>query len=76
MGGVSITVGEDIEVDVSGVGFMGGFDNRASGPGVPGAPRLRVIGFAMMGGVSVARKPVAGSRKRAVGDGEYRELDG
>jgi DUF1707 SHOCT-like domain/Cell wall-active antibiotics response LiaF, C-terminal len=57
MGGVSITVPEDIEVDVSGIGFMGGFDHRASGPGVPGAPRLKVIGFAMMGGVDVVRKP-------------------
>jgi hypothetical protein len=54
---------------------MGGFDNRASGPGVPGAPRLRVNGFAMMGGVSVVRKPAAGGGKRAVGDAERPELD-
>ena len=32
MGGVDIMVGEDVEVDVSGVGIMGGFDHRASGP--------------------------------------------
>ncbi len=75
MGGVSITVPDDIEVDVSGIGFMGGFDHRASGPGVPGAPRLRVIGFAMMGGVDVARKPTK-KRKKGVpvkpGEGEKR----
>jgi hypothetical protein len=57
MGGVSITVPEDMDVDVSGIGFMGGFDHRASGPGAPGAPRLRVVGFAMMGGVEVKRRP-------------------
>jgi hypothetical protein len=57
MGGVSITVPEDMTVDVSGIGFMGGFDHRASGPGAPGAPHLRVVGFAMMGGVDVKRRP-------------------
>lgn len=59
LGGVSIVVGEDIEVDVSGFGFMGGFDDRATGPGIPGAPRLRVTGFAFMGGVDVRRGPPA-----------------
>ena len=62
MGGVSITVSEDIAVDVSGIGIMGGFDHRASGPGAPGAPRLRVVGFALMGGVDVQRKPARPSR--------------
>lgn len=57
MGGVSIIVGDDIDLDVSGFGFMGGFDHRAGGPGTPGAPRVRVTGFALMGGVDVRRKP-------------------
>lgn len=57
MGGIEITVPEDVDVDVSGVAFMGGFDHNASGPGVPGAPRVRIIGFALMGGVDVRRKP-------------------
>jgi hypothetical protein len=57
MGGVSITVPEDITVDVSGIGFMGGFDHQASGPGAAGAPHLRVVGFAMMGGVEIKRRP-------------------
>ena len=48
---------EDMTVVVSGIGFMGGFDHRASGPGAPGAPHLRVVGFAMMGGVDVKRRP-------------------
>lgn len=68
MGGVSIVVGEDIEVDVSGIGFMGGFDDRATGPGVPGAPRLRVTGFALMGGVEVKRKPAPGRGRPVEGD--------
>jgi hypothetical protein len=57
MGGIEITVPEDVDVDVSGIAFMGGFDHNASGAGVPGAPRVRVIGFALMGGVDVRRKP-------------------
>src|SRR6266516_954615 len=62
MGGVSITVPEDMAVDVSGIGIMGGFDHRASGPGAPGAPHLRVVGFALMGGVDVRRKPARPAR--------------
>jgi len=50
-------VPEDIDVDVSGIACMGGFDHNASGPGVPGAPRVRVVGCAVMGGVEVKRKP-------------------
>jgi hypothetical protein len=57
MGGVSITVPEDMAVDVSGVGIMGGFDHHASGPGAPGAPHLKVVGFALLGGVEVKRRP-------------------
>jgi hypothetical protein len=57
MGGIQITVPDDIDVDVSGFACMGGFDHNASGPGVPGAPRVRVIGCAVMGGVEVKRKP-------------------
>jgi len=75
MGGIEITVPEDVDVDVSGVAFMGGFDHNASGPGVPGAPRLRVLGFALMGGVEVRRKPL---KERDAIDGKRpadRELD-
>ena len=57
MGGVDIMVGDDVDVDVSGFGIMGGFDHRASGPGLPGAPKVRVVGLALMGGVNVRRGP-------------------
>jgi len=76
MGGVSITVPEDMEVDVSGIGFMGGFDHRPSGPGAPGAPRLRVVGFAMMGGVEVKRRPARPSGPAVPGGPGRPELPG
>jgi hypothetical protein len=69
MGGIQITVPEDVDVDVSGIAFMGGFDHNASGPGVPGAPRLRVIGFAMMGGVEVRRKALKKNQRKALEGG-------
>jgi Domain of unknown function (DUF1707)/Cell wall-active antibiotics response 4TMS YvqF len=70
MGGIEITVPEDVEVDVSGMAFMGGFDHNASAPGVPGAPRVRVLGFAFMGGVDVRRKPVKARRAPLEGGGQ------
>ena len=44
-------------VGIVGIGIMGGFDHRASGPGAPGAPRVRVVGCALMGGVDIRRRP-------------------
>ena len=79
MGGVSIIVPDDVDVDVSGIGFMGGFDHRASGPGLPGAPRVKVIGFALMGGVDVRRKPAKrpgnGKPGRGVEADHRRQID-
>ena len=76
MGGIQITVPEDVEVDVSGFAFMGGFDHNASGPGVPGAPRLKVIGFAMMGGVEVRRKPLKKKQREALEGGPQNAVGG
>jgi len=76
MGGVSITVPEDMDVDVSGIGFLGAFDHKASGPGAPGAPRLRVVGFAMMGGVEVKRRPADPARPGVPGGPARPELPG
>jgi len=63
MGGVEITVPDGLTVQVDGVGIFGGFDQRAEGPGLPGAPLLRVKGAAVFGGVEVKRKP----RRKAIG---------
>jgi hypothetical protein len=67
MGGIEIIVDDDVEVDVSGIGFMGAFEHGASGPGLPGAPLVRVTGFAFMGGVEVRRKPLLGKGKLRAG---------
>ncbi len=57
MGGVEITVPEGLTVLVDGVGIFGGFDQKAEGPGQPGAPVLRIKGAAFFGGVEVKRTP-------------------
>ncbi|MGW5345378.1 DUF1707 SHOCT-like domain-containing protein [Streptomyces sp. HUAS TT3] len=58
MGGVEIIVPPDVELDVRGVGIMGGFDQKgAAGPPAPGAPRVVVTGLAFWGGVEVKVKP-------------------
>jgi hypothetical protein len=54
MGGLSVTVPEGIEVDVGGFALIGGVDHEGSGkPPLPGAPRVRVRGFTLIGGTSV-----------------------
>jgi Cell wall-active antibiotics response 4TMS YvqF/Domain of unknown function (DUF1707) len=58
-GGVEIIVPPDVEVDVSGIAIMGAFEQpRGTVRPRPGAPVIRVTGFAMMAGVEVyARYP-------------------
>lgn len=63
MGGVQVTVGPDVEVHVSGVGIMGGFDHRSAGEGTPGGPRVVITGVALFGGVAVERKLPENERK-------------
>jgi uncharacterized protein DUF1707 len=55
LGGMEIIVPADAEVDVGAVGIMGGVDHGAEGPGVPGGPRIRIVGVAVMGGIEVKR---------------------
>ena len=56
MGGVDVIVPPDVTLEVGGLAIMGGFESKADGPGRPGAPTVRVTGFALMGGVDVKRK--------------------
>ncbi|MBB5935178.1 DUF1707 domain-containing protein [Streptomyces zagrosensis] len=56
MGGVSVIVPPDVEVNVSGIGIMGGFDHTAAGEGARDAPRVTVTGLAIWGGVGIQRK--------------------
>ena len=55
MGGGEIIVPPEMEVEVSGFAFMGGFDHETDEPlrPNPDRPTLRIKGFAMMGGVGV-----------------------
>ncbi|AOP45665.1 DUF1707 SHOCT-like domain-containing protein [Streptomyces lydicus] len=65
MGGVNVVVPPGVEVDVRGLGIMGGFDAHEDGtPGEPGAPRVIVRGLALMGGVGVERKLPKAERRR------------
>ncbi|MQA11710.1 MAG: DUF1707 domain-containing protein [Pseudonocardiaceae bacterium] len=65
MGGIDIVVPEDVTVHVTGVGFMGAFENKTRSQAPEGSPVVRVTGLALMGGVTV-KNP----RKR-----KNRELD-
>ncbi|SHS53366.1 protein of uncharacterised function (DUF1707) [Mycobacteroides abscessus subsp. abscessus] len=56
MGGQTILLPPEVNVDVKGVAVMGGFDHSASGNGVQGAPHVTVKGFSLWGGVNVKRK--------------------
>ncbi|MFF5705454.1 DUF1707 domain-containing protein [Streptomyces sp. NPDC012794] len=62
MGGIEITVPPGVEVEVRGIGVMGGFDQGTSQENLPepGAPRVVVNGFALWGGVAVKVKPPKG----------------
>ncbi len=70
-GGVSIVVPPELNVEVNGIGIMGGFDhlNAVAGTAAPDAPRLRVDGVALMGGVDVQvkgpKEPTAWDSARA-----------
>ncbi|MFD3423107.1 DUF1707 SHOCT-like domain-containing protein [Streptomyces decoyicus] len=82
MGGVNIVVPPGVEVDVRGLGIMGGFDSGEDGvPGDPGAPRVIVKGLALMGGVGVERKLLRAEKRRLkeerrrLADNPRKELD-
>ncbi|SEF35893.1 Cell wall-active antibiotics response 4TMS YvqF [Amycolatopsis pretoriensis] len=60
MGGITITVPDDINVDVTGIGFMGGFvleDKSGAPPAPPTAPTVKINGLGFWGGVVVYRRP-------------------
>lgn len=60
MGGIEITVPDDINVNVTGIGFMGAFmleDKSGAPPAPPTAPTVTINGLGFWGGVVVYRKP-------------------
>src|SRR3954469_15979966 len=56
MGGQTILVPPEVNVDLRGVGVMGTFDQCVNGEGSPGAPHVRIRGFSLWGSVGVKRK--------------------
>lgn len=66
MGGIQVKVPPNVHLHVNGIGIMGGFDEQTKDAGEPepGAPRVRVTGFALMGGVGVDRKWSKAQRQR------------
>jgi class 3 adenylate cyclase len=62
-GGIQIIVPEGFDVELEGFSFMGGRDLKLRNvPRVPGSPRIRVRGFALMGGISVESRPTRSGR--------------
>jgi hypothetical protein len=58
MGGANVYVPDSIEVELGGVSIMGGNEVRGyDRPSRPGAPVVRIRGFALMGGATVYRLP-------------------
>lgn len=60
MGGIDVIVPDDVKLEVTGIGIMGGFDSNEKGELVspaPNAPTVKVNGFAFWGGVTVKRRP-------------------
>lgn len=55
MGGQTILLPPEVNVDVRGVAVLGSFDH-VNGAGSPGAPHITIKGFAILGSVGVKRK--------------------
>ena len=62
MGGQTILVPPEVNVEIRGHGVMGGFDHSAAGAGTPGAPHITIKGFSLWGSVGTKR---LGRKKRA-----------
>jgi hypothetical protein len=56
MGGQTILLPPEVNVEIHGRGLMGGFGHRVTGKGAPGAPTIRICGFAICGAVGIKRK--------------------
>ncbi|MEW2087118.1 DUF1707 domain-containing protein [Streptomyces sp. NPDC005283] len=66
MGGIQIVVPPDLNVEVNGIGLMGGFGEHGQTESHPDpvAPRVRITGLAIMGGVGVERKRTRAEKQR------------
>jgi hypothetical protein len=56
MGLQTILLPPEVNVEIKGRGVMGGFDRQVLGQGTPGAPKVKIRGFSLWGGVAIKRK--------------------
>lgn len=56
LGGQTILLPPEVNVDIQGRGVMGGFDHDIEGEGTPGAPKVTIKGFSLWGGVGIKRR--------------------
>jgi Domain of unknown function (DUF1707)/Cell wall-active antibiotics response 4TMS YvqF len=56
IGGVELVVPAGIEVEVGGVTVIGGAEDEGAGQLLPGAPRIRVRQFGLIGGLEIKRR--------------------
>jgi len=56
LGAQTILLPPEVNVEVHGIGVMGGFDQKVDGTGTPGAPKVTVRGFSLWGGVGIKRR--------------------
>jgi hypothetical protein len=67
MGGIDIYVNAHTKVSVEGIGIMGAFDqarDKVEAQLGPHSPTVRVKGVALMGGVTVRRRPMPEEERR------------
>ncbi|MFC7728948.1 DUF1707 SHOCT-like domain-containing protein [Actinomadura keratinilytica] len=64
MGGIEIIAPDDITVHVKGLGVMGGFDGRASGPGAPARPGWSSAGSRSGAGWASSAGPASATATR------------
>ena len=75
MGGIEITVPEDANVRVTGIGIMGAFDHQSGGTGEAGGPTIIVNGVAIMGAVEVKRRPLKKPKREKLDSRRHGELE-
>ena len=56
LGGQTILLPPEVNVEINGRGVMGGFDHRVEAGGTPGAPKVKIRGFSLWGGVGIKRR--------------------
>jgi hypothetical protein len=75
VGNIAVIVPEDAEVHTNGISLLGGFDTRDDGPGAPGAPKITVTGFALLGNVTITRLPAGAALPTSHQKRAQRRLD-